>query len=100
MYIVTASRKPTYGELIDLLESSEKEAPSDYAVLCAKFQEMYPHIRIARPQRFYDTVSRIAAPTKPSSRGEGKLYGSPLATYRRREWVPRVRNTTGIHDKF
>ena len=91
-----ATRRPTYGELIDLLEKSEKEAPSDYEALCSKFQQLYPHIRIARPKRFYDTVSRITAPTKPSSKGDSKLCGSPLATYRKREWIPRVRNTTGM----
>ena len=31
-----ASRRPTYGELIDLLEKSEKEAPLDYEALCSE----------------------------------------------------------------
>ena len=77
-----------------------KQSPSDYATLCSNFKKLYPHIRIARPKRFYDTVSRIAAPTKPSCKGDSKLCGSPLATYRKREWVPRVRNTAGMVHKI
>ena len=95
-YCTAASRRPTYGELIDLLEKSEKEAPLDYEALCSVFQQQYPHIRIARPKRFYDTVNRIAAPTKPSSKGDSKLCGSPLVTYRKREWLPRVRYPAGM----
>lgn len=39
-----ASRRPTYGELIDLLEKPEKEAPLDYEALCSEFQQLYPHL--------------------------------------------------------
>ena len=92
----SASRLPTYGELIDLLKNSEKDAPSDCDALCSMFQQLYPHIKISRPKRFYDTVNRIAAPTKPSSKGDSKLCGSPLVSYRKRVWKPRVRNTAGM----
>ena len=89
----SASRLPTYGEL---MENSEKDAPSDYDALYSVFQQQYPHVKISRPKRFYDAVNRIAAPTKPSSKGDSKLCGSPLATYRKRVWKPRVRNTLGM----
>ena len=58
-YPTAASRRPAYGELIDLLEKSEKEAPLDYEALCSEFQRLYPHIWIAHPKRFYDTDSKI-----------------------------------------
>lgn len=87
-----AVRKPTYGELIDIFEETERECPNSEDLLCDKFKAHYPKISIGRPRRFYETVSRIVAPTKPSLRGECKLYGSPLASYRKRVWQPRIRN--------
>ena len=38
---------------------------------------------------------RIVAPTQPSVIGEPKLTGSPLQTYRKRVWQPRIRNAAG-----
>ena len=96
LHFHSASRLPAYGELIDLLENSEKDAPSDCDALCSMFQQLYPHIKISRPKRFYDTVNGIAAPTKPSSKGDSKLCGSPLVSYRKRVWKPQVRNTAGM----
>ncbi len=87
---------PTYGKLIDLLE--EVEVNSSYIeistaeVLASRFCSEYPHLTISRPGRFYDTVQRIAAPTRPSSVGEEKLKGSPLSLYMKRVWKPRTRN--------
>ena len=43
----------------------------------------------------YDTVNHIAAPTRPCIRGESKLCGSHLVSYRSKEWIPRIRNTGG-----
>ena len=87
-----AVRKPTYGELIDIFEDSEQECPNNEELLCFKFHRLYPHIYIGRPRQFYETVSRIVAPTKPSLRGDCKLFGSQLSSYRKRVWEPRIRN--------
>lgn len=80
------ANKPTYGELIDLF--MECEGPD---ILLRK---KFPNLRVGRPGHFYETVSRIAAPTKRT-----KLIGSPLSTYRKRLWEPRVRNirSRGMH---
>ena len=90
-----ASQKPTYGELIQLLGDAEKSAKNTgqcvSELLCFHFQKLYPHIPIGRPGRFYDTVQRVAAPTRPSSRNP--LCGSPLRSYLKRSWSPRIRNT-------
>lgn len=79
-----AMQKPTYGELIELLDVAEKSAndtgESVSERLCSQFCELYPHIPIGRPGRFCDTVQRLAAPTRSSSRGK-PLYGSPLRSY-------------------
>lgn len=90
----TASRKPTYGELIDLLSDAERKCDKENVpeVLYHEFTQQYPHIYVGRPKRLYDTVARIAAPTRPSLRGETKLIGSPLSSYRKRKWIPRIRN--------
>ena len=86
--------KPSYGELIDMLSAAESEAVKSRnthtsTLLLEKFKQSYKHVSISRPERFYDTVCRIAAPTKPSLNGTAKLLGSPLVTYRRRTWVPK-----------
>ena len=84
--------KPTYGELIDLLAETEHESPNDEDLLFSKFKTLYPSISVGRPRRFYETVSRIAAPTQPSLIGVPKLCDSPLSSYRKRTWEPRIRN--------
>ncbi len=86
---------PSYGELIDLLSEAEHDDDVPKA-LCHKFSQEHPDVPIGRPGRFYETVKRIAAPTRPSLRGEVKLYGSPLSSYRKRKWTPRIRTL----DKF
>ncbi len=83
---------PTYGELIDLFEEVEKEHFNDENVLCQQFKDLYPDVTIGRPRRFFETVKRLIAPVRPSLRGTVSLTGSALASYRRRVWVPRVRN--------
>ena len=94
--------KPSYGELIDMLNVAESEAVKHRnthasILLHENFKQKYKHVSIGRPERFYDTVSRIAAPTRPSLKGTAKLQGSPLGTYRRRTWVPKItREKTGI----
>lgn len=78
-----------------MLDSAEREAEkSDKLVselLVIKFHHKYSHIPIGRASRFYDTVQRIAAPTR-SSRRTGHLNGSPLRSYLKRVWMPRIRN--------
>ena len=87
-----AGRSPTYGELIDLFEEKEHECTNNEGLLCSKFRKLYPKIYIGRPRRFYDTVTHIVEPTRPSLRGESRLSGSPLCSYRRRTWEPRIWN--------
>ena len=89
---ILAYQKPTYGELIDLLEEVDVENPNDENLLYSKFKALYPNIYVGRPRRFYETVSRLAAPTKNSLRGNASLTGSPLGSYRKRVWQPRLRN--------
>ena len=83
-----------YGELIDLFEYVEEENPGDATLLVSKFNALYPNVTTGRPGRFFDTVQRLAIPTKPSIRGKSaKLQGSPLVSYRKKTWAPHVRNT-------
>ena len=87
---------PSYGELIDLLSVAEQESKEHAPeVLVDKVRRIYPHVLIGRPARFFDTVTRLAAPTRPSIIGPPKLSGSPLVSYRKRKWNPRIRNPTG-----
>lgn len=89
---------PSYGDLIDLLKETESDANTKESVaniFSRKFAASYPHISISRPSRFLDTVRRLAAPTKPSVVGQQKLMGSPLVSYRHRQWMPRTRNQPG-----
>lgn len=91
---IIAATKPTYGELIDIFTEVERDHPNDGGLLSSKVHELYPTIPIGRPSRFYDTVQRIVGPTRPSLIGESKLVGSPLASYRKRVWEPRLRNSS------
>ena len=88
--------KPTYGELIQMLESAEGEAKiSEESVpelLLSYSHHQYPFIPIGRASRFYDTVQKIAASTRSSARVK-QLDGSPLHSYLKRVWMPRIRNT-------
>jgi len=93
--VAMCNKKPLYGELIEMLNEAKSEAESPTEVshlLVQKFSDLYQHIVIGRPERFCDTVCRIAAPTKSSLRGAAKLIGSPLVSYKRREWMPKIRN--------
>ena len=81
--------KPTYGELIDLLEQSESAED-----LYLKFKRLHPDITIGR--HFYDTVCRIAAPTKPALTGKCGLTEVQLVSYRNKIWQPRIRNKPGM----
>ncbi len=76
---------PTYGELIDLFEYVEEENPGDATILVSKFNAVFPNVTTGR---LFDTVQRLAIPTKPSIRGKSaklegspKLQGSPLVSY-------------------
>ena len=101
IYILqSCSEDPSYGELIDLLDAAEIANASDSErsvaeILTQMFNSKYPHIPVIRQSRFLDTVRRVAAPTKPSSVGQQKLVGSPLASYRHRRWFPRIRHKQG-----
>ena len=94
---MAAYKVPTYGELIRMLEVAEMEAETSEmsvaAILEAEFHHNYLHIQISRPSRFFDTVKRIAVPTRLSTIGRRKLNGSPLRSYLKRHWTPRIRNT-------
>ena len=70
--------KPSYSELIDKLNAAESEATISrniYAstLLLGKFRKKYKNVSIGRPERFYDTVQRIAALTRSSLKGTAKL---------------------------
>jgi hypothetical protein len=85
----------SYGVLIDILEEVEKECPDSRDIahqLSSKIQLLNPDIVIGRESRFYETVKRIAAPMRPSIRGDSKLKGSLAQRYRDKVWIPRVRN--------
>lgn len=88
--MIIVHEKPTYGELIDLFEVTTSADD-----LYEKFHDQYPNIKVGRVDRFFDTVSRITAPTKPSLTGKCSLTGSPLISYRKRHWEPRIRNKYG-----
>ena len=85
----SASLRPTYGELIDLFEETERKSPNDEEILFSEFKKLYPMIHVGRPKRFYEIISCIVAPTKRSLIGKPKLA---LASYRKRTWEPRIRN--------
>ena len=93
---MSAALKPTYGELIAMLEAAEGEAKANGGsvseILISQFHHQYPRIPIGRKGRFYDTVQRIAAPIRSSTRSR-QLNGSPLRSYLGRVWMPRIRNT-------
>ena len=96
MCFFVGRKSPSYGELIDLLSDAEQESKEHAPeLLVVKVKQIYPHVSIGRPARFFDTVTRLAAPTRPSVIGPPKLCGSPLSLYRKREWIPRIRNPTG-----
>ena len=84
--------KPTYGELIDVFVELEGRAGAA-DLLCSEICRRYPGLMIGRPSRLFDTIQRIVGPTRASLRGTAKLTGSPLASYRRRVWEPRIRTT-------
>ena len=87
--------RPTYGVLVDMLETAETETTSSgqsvAELLTTTFHQNFPHIPIGRPSRFLDTVRKIAAPTRPSVIGQKRLNGSPLRSYLNRCWSPRIR---------
>ena len=102
MYAYTlATTKPSYGEPIDMLDAAQLEAATSKnkhisMLLLQNLRQKYKHLSVGRPEHFYDTVCRIAAPTRPSVCGEAKLVGSPLAIYRKRAWVPNKGKKQGI----
>ena len=87
--------KPTYGELIDIFVGFEGQADAA-DLLCSEICRRYPNLSVGRPSRLFDTVQRIVGPTRASLRGTAKLTGSPLVSYRRRVWEPRIRTTGNL----
>ena len=82
--------------MIDLLaEVEQEESESIPNALFDRFSTLNPNVVLGRPSRFYDTVKRIAAPTKPSLVRPSKLSGSSLVSYRKRIWAPKVQKTQG-----
>ena len=92
------SKGPTYGDLLEMLKCAERKAStineSTAQLLTAELHHKYPNIYVGRPGRFLDAVKRIAAPTLQSLIGKGKLEGTPLKSYLKRRWSPRIRTTT------
>ena len=85
----------THALLIDLLGHAERICSNNLAlskdVLAAWFQELYPDAtKITHPGRFEATVRRMAAPTRSSSHGSGRLEGKELECYREKVWVPKI----------
>ena len=86
----------TYDLPIDLLGHAERICSNNLAlstkdVLAAWFQELYPvATKITSPGRFEATVRRMAAPTRSSSHGSGRLEGKELEFYREKVWVPKI----------
>ena len=83
---------PTYGELIDLLTKLEGK-PDVIDLLCSELCIQYPNISFTRLTTLFDALKPIAGPTQPSLGCPAKLTGSPLASYRKRVWKPRIRNS-------
>ena len=98
------SKNPTYEGLIRFLDFAEETVANNKSccgqsvaeILVLEFKSHYPRITISRPGQFLDTVRRLAAPTKSSTIGQTKLTGSPLHSYLRRQWIPRIRGTYDI----
>ena len=83
---MASSKPPTYGDLLNILESAERQAleggdRSTAKLLAVELHHKFPHIQISRPGRFLDTVKRIAAPIQQSRQ---VLQGTPLNPYLKR----------------
>ena len=83
------------GELIDLFHQCEEDGILSDCVdnLSRKFGNIYPHIPIGHPIRFYERAQQIVAPTRPSLRGGICVIKShEIECYRRKTWKPRFSN--------
>ena len=99
------SKGPTYGDLLEMMKCAERKAStvneSTAQLLTTELHHKYPNIYVGRPGHFLDTVKRIAAPTLQSLTGKGKLEGTPLKSYLKRQWSPRIRTAIqGMHVCF
>ena len=82
----------TYKEIIEVLEKADGATYSTQSTSKLVYQEFtqhHPNIYVGRPSRFLETARRIAGPIK-----NGKLQGTARESYLKRQWKPRVRNTT------
>jgi len=83
---------PTYKELIELLNDAECVAECAFStaeLVAQEFRQRYPHIYIGRSGRFLETIRRIAGPITNQ-----RLNASSQKSYLKRQWKPRIRNTT------
>ena len=95
---MTLNKGSTYGDLLEMLKCAERQASaingSTAQLITDELYHKYPNIYVGRPRHFLDTVKWIAAPTIQPLTGKGKLEGTPLKSYLKRQWSPRIRNTT------
>ena len=85
----TGNTNRTYDDLLEVSEDcSHYECVPNYSMLILMWL-------LGCQKQWYNTVKCIAAPTRPSVRGESKLWGSPLVFYWSKEWIPRIRNAGG-----
>ena len=93
MFTYIGNEGLTYGQIIDIFEECDQTSPGDATHLTAAFKKVTPVLNVGRPGRFYDTIVRIVAPTRPALQNEkAALHGTPLHSYRERVWIPRIRN--------
>ena len=88
----------TYKEIIEVLDKADSatgctQSASEFVY--QEFMQRHPNIYIGRPSRFLETARRIAGPIK-----NGKLQGTARESYLKRQWTPRVRNTTAYQGNY
>ena len=72
------------------------ECKDDPERLLSKFKGTYPFVYVGCADHFYETITRIVAPTRPSLRGGCSLSDLQIAAYRKRIWKPRIHNTSKL----
>ena len=88
--MATRSRGIPYGFLIDVYE---KYCNEDSEVMVNEVKSIYPDVYIGRNDRFVKTMQRIVSPTLPSILdGQVSITGNSLDSYRKKKWIPRIRN--------
>ena len=86
----TRSRGIPYEFLINVYE---KYCNEDSEVMVNEVKSIYPDVYIGRNDRFVKTMQRIVSPTLPSILdGQVSITGNSLDSYRKKKWIPRIRN--------